>query len=152
MSLTKHKILKKRGVKIEPLDIPEWADEDDPKGTVYIRALTARERDAYEASQWVRDRKGKASQNLVNLRARFAVLVLCDEAGRPLFTELDVTELGRQDAGALNRVFEAGYKLSGMDTEADEVAEKNSVTAPCDCSSAATPCGSGEQLTSCSTP
>ena len=94
--------------KLEPVDVPEWG------GTVWIRTMTASERDAFE-QEFVDLRQGKTrSGTVANVRAKFAARVLCDQHGVRLFEDKDITELGRKSASALDRVFDAGMKLNGF--------------------------------------
>lgn len=118
--LTKDDILAQEDLKVEPLDVPEWG------GSVYLRVMRGSERDAFEAS--IRDRKGNPNQRVLeNIRARFAAIVLCDESGKRLFvTEAEYALLGRKSAAALDRVWDAGRKLNGMEAVDIEDAEKNS--------------------------
>lgn len=107
--------------------VPEWG------GVVIVRALTAAERDHYEAgfldeSAYEVDledkpRKGprkrrSAKLRMADVRARLAALTVVDAQGRRLFGDEDVKELGRKSAAALDRVVTAARELSGM-TEAD---------------------------------
>lgn len=99
-------------------------------GSVYVRALTGAERDAFEASL-VNERvvrRGRKSEttretNLANLRARLCALTMCDEEGNRLFSDADVWELGKKSASALNKVFEVAQRLSGLsDDDVEELA------------------------------
>lgn len=106
--LTRDLILAAMNLPTKDVSVPEWG------GTVRIRAMTGEERDSFEASMVTEegeDRKAK----FTNLRARFCAKIIVGENGRtPLFTEKDVEALGKLSAAALNRVFEAGRKLSGF--------------------------------------
>lgn len=105
--------------------------EGDP---VFVRELTAAERDAFEASK-VRvkfDARGKPQQTLdfANLRARLLVKVLVDAKGNRIFTDADAAVLGELPGRLLDPLFEMAQKLSGLSKEAEEKlveeAEKNS--------------------------
>ena len=102
----------------EDVDVPEWG------GTVRVRGLSGTERDAYEATI-VRVR-GDGSQEftLANARARLVALTACDENGERIFTDKDVTALGKKSATALERVYDVARRVSGLATEdVDKAAE-----------------------------
>jgi len=110
MALTRDEILKADDIEIEEVEVPEWG------GSVYVRGLTAEQRDQYEQSLIVR--KGKKSDiNLVNARARLVALTVVDENGDSLFTLADAEALGQKSAAALQRVFEVAQRLSGLTEE-----------------------------------
>lgn len=104
----------------EYVHVPEWASDAEDAANTYvcIRGLTGTERDSYEAS--IVSFKGKDKQvNLRNARAKLVAACLIDEdTGDRLFKDHEVTLLGERSAVALNRVFEAAQRLSGL-TEAD---------------------------------
>ncbi|MFO8014747.1 MAG: phage tail assembly chaperone [Phycisphaerae bacterium] len=98
----------------ERLSVPEWG------GDVYVRVMTAAERDAWENDLYARQQKGQA---LKNVRARLAVRVLVDEAGRRLFSDDDAAALGAKSGRALDRIFEAAQRLNGLGPEDVEALE-----------------------------
>ena len=86
-----------------------------------MRTLNGTERDAFEQSM-----VGKKNKtNLDNVRARFAVLTICDESGNRLFTANDATELGKKSAAALDRVFAVAQRLNGFSSEDAKELAKN---------------------------
>ncbi len=87
----------------ELVEVPEWG------GSVHVRTLTGTERDAFEQSVIVAGEK-----NLGNIRARFAVLTICDENGDRIFGERDAVDLGKKSAAALDRVFAVAQTLNGF--------------------------------------
>lgn len=124
MSLTAEQI--KTRPKKPPLlvEIPEWSDNGQP-GQVYVREISARERDQFEATMV--DSAGP--DKLANVRARFVAIVACDEKGSRLFSDDDATWLGDCSAAALDRIFDAGRQFNGMLAQAED-AKKNSATIP----------------------
>lgn len=113
--LSRDQILKADDLAIEQVEVPEWG------GTVLVRGLTGEERDMYEQSL-VEGRGKNAQMNLRNARAKLVVLCVVDEAGKPLFQRADVAVLGRKSAAALDRIFEAAKRLSGLsDSDVDEL-------------------------------
>lgn len=91
-----------------PVAVPEWG------GTVFVRAMTGFERDAFELAMLGPD--GKADKR--NFRGRLAAACLCDVNGHPLFTPGDGERLGALHAAALSRVFDVAAELNGF-TAAD---------------------------------
>lgn len=125
--LTRDQILAADDLKRETLEVPEWG------GEVIVRSLTGTERDAFEDSV-VKQRGNSRELNLRNARARLVSLSLIDEAGNKLFTDKDVDLLGRKSAAALDRVFAAAQRLSGLtENDIDELA-KNSESGQSDSS------------------
>ena len=56
----------------------------------------------------------KNKPNMQNVRARFAVLTICDDKGVRVFTDADAAELGKKSAAALDRVFAVAQRLNGF--------------------------------------
>lgn len=117
--LTRDAILGASDIKTEDVKVPEWG------GVVRVKGLTAAQRDQVEAK--VTSTKGKDfNLNLVGMRAHMASLAIVDENGKPVFTAGDIKALGEKSGAALDRVFEAVTRLSGMsDNDIDELT-KNS--------------------------
>ena len=117
--LTKDQILKANDIKIEKLEVPEWG------GTIFVRGLSGTERDKFEAS--IIEQRGKNQTiNMKNIRAKLAVMSICDEKGNLLFEEADIFELAKKSAVALNRVFDKASDLSGLSNEDVKSLAKNS--------------------------
>lgn len=117
MILSRDDILKADDLETEDVDVPEWG------GVVRIRGLTGTQRDAFEASV-VKMNGTNKQYNLTNLRARFVALCVVDADGKRLFTDQDVKQLGEKSATALERVWTAARKLSGMsEDDVEELAE-----------------------------
>lgn len=115
--LTREQILGAADIKTETVNVPEWG------GEVRIKGLTGADRDAFEAA--ITTIKGKDTRvNWVNVRARFVALSIVDENGARIFTEGDIKALGEKSAAALDRVYAAAQKLSGLtDEDAAEMAK-----------------------------
>ena len=80
---------------------------------VLLRDPPASAREEWEAfTQAHRGKPGAAPW-----RAKVAQLLLCDEAGKPLFTEDDLDFLGSRNASAMTDVFTAGVKLLAITDE-----------------------------------
>lgn len=95
----------------EDVEVPEWG------GAVRVVGLTGVERDRFEASVVGNGKK----MQLSNLRARLVAMCVVDESGERLFGTADVGALGNKSAAALERVFSAAQRLSGLSE--DDVAE-----------------------------
>ncbi len=96
---------------------------DDWDRNVYIRTVSGEERDRFTQETQNRQR---TSTDLLNFRARFAVMVLCDADGKRLFTDQDVQLLGEKSAAALEQIFDAGLTLNKMGNTAVEEMAGNS--------------------------
>ena len=111
--LTKTDILQADDLPRKLVPVPEWG----PGAEVYIRTMTASERDAFEAAA-MRLGDPDAKPDLANIRARFCVKIICDDTGLRLFADADAEALGAKSAAAIDRIFAAGQKMSGI-TDAD---------------------------------
>jgi hypothetical protein len=119
MVLTRETILARTELGRQEVPVPEWG------GSVYVREISGRDRDRFEASLVDKSKP----EMFDNARARFVAIVACDAAGKPLFSDADVAQLGELSAAALDRIFDAGRKLNGMLAEAEDV-RKNSESTP----------------------
>lgn len=102
--LSKAAILAASDLPTEQVPVPEWG------GTVTVRTMSGAERDAFEASII----EGKTGGRLVNVRAKLAVRVLCDDKGARLFDDDDADALGAKSGKALDRVFDVAQRLNGI--------------------------------------
>ena len=105
-------ILGQTRLPIMEVEVPEWG------GKVFIRVMTAGERDRFESKQ--------RKDEFTNLRARTVAACVCDSSGNLLFTEADIPELTKLHAKALDRIFEKAIPFNGIGS--DDIAElkKNS--------------------------
>ncbi|CEF48254.1 unnamed protein product [uncultured bacterium] len=97
---------------VEPLEIPEW------NLTVYLRIMTARERDRFEELQ--------RGQGFADIRARMAAACICDESGELAFTEADIPALAKKSSVALDRIFAAAIRLNRIGRDDVEELKKKS--------------------------
>jgi hypothetical protein len=116
--LSRNDILEASDIVVEDVAVPEW------HGTVRVRGLTGTERDAFEEASM--HRYGKKAQNrelnLKDFRARLVSWSIVDEDGKRVFADADVQALGKKSAAALQRVFDAAARLSGLsDTDIEEL-------------------------------
>ena len=116
-TLTRTAILASEDLERRIVKVPEWG------GEVTIRALTGKERDAFEEGSL--DKNQKVTMH--NIRARLVAMSVIDaETGERLFTNADATSLGDKSAQALNRCFEVSASLSGITGSDIEELEGNS--------------------------
>lgn len=85
-------------------------------GDVFIKTLTAKEREDYEDS--LKD----VPENSV--RATIATQVVCDEKGKLLFTPEDVEALNNGSAKVLMRIFAKFNEINGVSEDEAKNAEK----------------------------
>lgn len=114
-------------------DDTQFRDEDVPQwgGVVRVRALTGKERDAYDASLREIRENGDFVYNPENQRAKLVGRTLVDpETGARLFTDQQINALGEKNAAVLQRLYDVAAKLSGLDDGSDKEAEGNSEAAP----------------------
>lgn len=116
--LTREKILQANDLQVEEVAIPEWAD------SVLVRGMTGAERDRFESSFLGKDGK-LAPSTMQNLRALMVRMTVVDEAGKHLFADTDIQELGLKSASALQRIFVVAQRLSGLSSKAIEELVKN---------------------------
>lgn len=123
-ALTREQIVSAQDIVTESVDVPEWG------GHVLIRSLTARKRDAFEAS--VALQNGKQRMNWRDMRARLVALCLVDENGNRLFGDNDIATLSGKSGKALDRLFDACQKLNKMSDDDVADLEKNCDSGPVD--------------------
>ena len=139
--LTKEQILAVQDVNPVAVEVPEWG------GTVYVRPMSAGERDRWEGELLERGEKRKESIKAAteNLRAVFLAKCLCDDAGVLLFGPDDIEALAGKSYRAVDRAFEAAQTINGL-SEADvEELEKNSAGGPDAASSSGSASRSGRR-------
>lgn len=108
--LTRDAILQANDLPYEDVEVPEWG------GVVRVRTLTGKERDTFEES--ISQVKGKKTElRLANVRAKLAARAIVDENGNRLFSDDDISALGKKSAAALDRVFTVARRLSGFTDE-----------------------------------
>lgn len=86
------------------------------KKKVYVRSISAKERDAYEQSL-VLGKGQNASINMRNARAKLAVLALANSDGTRMLKDADAGRLGDLDAIDIQAVFDRARKVNGFSEE-----------------------------------
>jgi hypothetical protein len=117
--LTKEEILARRPTLIEPVPMPEWG------GTVYVRELSAAERDAFEAQQIIAKRAVEGSE-LHDFRAKIIVLSACDADGNRMFDDSEIPAVSKLPVKELQRLFDAGLRVGAISESEAEAIEENS--------------------------
>lgn len=107
MALSKEQILSADDCKRRTVAVPEWG------GDVLVSTMTGTARDAWEQSLLIR-KNGKTEPNMENMRARLVAATLVDDEGKRLFTDDDVSALGKKSAAALERVCKVAQALNGI--------------------------------------
>lgn len=109
--LTRESILASDDLPREEVAIPEWG------GSVFVRTMTAGERDRFEG--WSQGDK------FDRFRAKLAVLTVVDAEGRRLFSDDDVDALAAKSTKALDRIAEAAFRMNRFTKEDVEALAKN---------------------------
>lgn len=119
MLLTRDSILAADDLPRKLVSVPEWG------GDVFVRTMTGGERDQFE--QMIMEAGGADSSGWRKcFRAKLAVLTLCDENGKSLFSFDDWETLSKKSAAALDRVFAVASRLNGISKTDVQELEKNS--------------------------
>lgn len=116
--LTKAAILAAQDAQYEDVEVPEWG------GTVRIKALTAAERDDYEALVFL-DSKGEPVKRREDIRAKLILFAAINEDGSRMFEEKDIRELSKKSAKPMNRLWSVASRLSGLGADDLKELEKN---------------------------
>ena len=118
--LTREQILNSDDIKTEDVLVKEWG------GTVTIKMMSGKERDAFEASVIKMGNDGSVNSQ-GNVRAKLVALSIIDPDTKNLmFSVADIEALGTKSAAALDRVFGAAQKLSKVSSKDVDELEKNS--------------------------
>ena len=118
MRLSKDDLLKADDNAPEEVDL---SDLPGYHGSVLIRGMTGKERDAFEVSLMTPGRGGRREVNAVNVRAKLVARCAVDDDGNRLLTDADAAVLGDKSAAAIDRMYAVAARLSGM-SEGDEAA------------------------------
>jgi hypothetical protein len=105
--LSRDDILKADDLATEEVPVPEWG------GSVLVRGMTGRERDQFEASL-AQQRGSQVVPNYTNARAKVVICCVVDEDGKRVFDDADIDVLGGKSGAALDRIFAAATRLSGL--------------------------------------
>jgi hypothetical protein len=121
--LTREIITRKTTFEMVEVDVSEW-DDSAERTTVFVREMSARERDDYEASL-VTGKGKKTEVNFKDMRAKLAAATCCDADGTLIFRPEDVEWLSAKPVKVLNRICDAARKLNGLNEDDEEDTVKN---------------------------
>ena len=118
MQLSREQILASTDLRKELVDIPEWG------GSVYVRVMTAAERDKLDA-RYIQRKGQNGQRSFENFRAEMVVTTVVDDAGQRLFTDADVPQISLKSAAAVERIFNVASRLNGLSAKDQEELAKN---------------------------
>lgn len=103
---------------------------NDAGDFVYVKALTASQRDEWEnyGSQ-VRETNGNP-KDISGLIAAMVCLATVDENGNRIFTDADIPEIQKKSARVVGKIFDAAKRLSGIGADDERAILKNSGATP----------------------
>ena len=122
MRLSRDDLLKADDRQPEEVDL---SDIPGFHGSVLVRGMTGKERDAFEVSMMQPGRGGRREVNPVNVRAKLVARCVVDDDGNRLLSDADVAELGEKSAWAINRIYTVAARLSGMSDDDQENAVRD---------------------------
>lgn len=91
---------------------------------VFLKEMTGTERDAYEQSLFIMN-NNKPQMTMDNARAKLLVKVLCDEKGKRLFKDTDISALGTLPARIMDKLFNKAQVMNGISDEDIDELTKN---------------------------
>lgn len=118
-TFSREEILAVQDIKIIPFHVKAWGC------MIHLKSIGAGEWDDFEDTLVEIVDGSKAKSTLADYRARFAVLVSCDEDGTMLFTAADIPALTIKSRAALDSILEAGKKLNGISAGDQEAMVEN---------------------------
>lgn len=125
--LTRDALLQKDDLKKEKVELT--------KGFVYVREMTAAEKNNFEMSMLKQVRTGNVKNpvsyetSLDNYRTKLAICTVCDEEGNLLFTMKDVSLLAQSiSASNLEKIVDKASEINAITKEDREEILKNSET------------------------
>jgi hypothetical protein len=118
--LSRDAILDHDDAVFENVAVPEWG------GYVRVKGMSGEQRDAWERSIIKRNKDGSTETDYVDFHAKLVARVCVDDKGARMFTNDDVKALSRKSSVALQRVFDAGMRLSGLSKDDVKKLEGNS--------------------------
>jgi len=114
MSFSRDDFLGYTSVEVKAVDVADL-------GAGYVRVMSGKERDAFEASL-VSDDSDPITQQI---RARLVVACLCDKDGKTLLTPDDLDAVNEKPSNILQEIADAAMAINKLRSGGDEEAEKN---------------------------
>lgn len=94
------------------LAVPEWG------GAVYLKPMSGAQRDTFEQMAV----QATERKDYRGMKAKMAVMALCDSAGSRLFADGDAAALAEKGAKALERIFQRIQEINGLaDKDVEEL-------------------------------
>lgn len=133
MTISKGDLFARADRTIEAVEVKEWGV------TLHVKSLTEAERSKWDLSPMdvTQQKKGGTAISLTKERMQFqrawlVVLATCYEDGAAFFDEpeLDVVKLSGKNAHAVNTLYEAAARLSGITEQDVEESAKNFESSP----------------------
>lgn len=124
--LTAADILDADDIRSEYVEVPEWG------GTVKVTGLTGEQRNKVGTLMRAEAKKTNEDDALAFFQMRIAAASMIDEEGKRLFSQNDVAKLAKKSAVAIQRVYDAAARLSGIGEEAIEEAKEDLKALPND--------------------
>jgi hypothetical protein len=113
--LSREQFLSRKPRTVEKVELPELNDH------VFVRSLSASERDAWEDANLVRERgKGKHRNEIAfdvrvqNSKAHLVCISMCDEAGYRILQDTDVDAIAEQSSSIVNRIADVCMRISAI--------------------------------------
>jgi hypothetical protein len=127
--LTREQVIRQNHFERVEVDVSEWGDVNPETGqrektTVFVRELSAREKDKLEDSLF-QGRGKHREMRFIDMRAKTAIMVCVDADGNPVFKQEDLEWLTNRSARPLHRIYDAAMKLNGYSEEDEEELLKN---------------------------
>ena len=117
--LNRDAILKQDDLVKERVDIPEW------NGFVYVRSMTAAERDEFEIDMLASKDENSDEKNMDNFRSRLCARTIVNAKGKRMFSVDDIPALGNKSALALARLYNVATRINGIGQKVVEDLTKN---------------------------
>jgi hypothetical protein len=115
--LTREQIVAAMRPKRQRFEVPELG------GAIYLRGLTAGERDRFQASCW-EGTGAERKTNLVDANARLVAMVWVDAAGTSLkYSDADLVQM---DGALVGRLADLAVEMNALGAKAAETAKGNS--------------------------
>ena len=116
-------ILAAKDLHREPISVPAWGVSG-----LYVREMTAAERDEYES--FLIERRGPDEKlNIRNVRAKLVVMTLTDADGNRIFTDDDLDAVSAKGAKSIEAIVEKAMELNALRQKDVEALAKNSEAA-----------------------
>lgn len=111
-TLNRKDLLKRKKLEPVPVDLPD--------GRVFVRIMTAGEKEQYE-----RLCQDKTSGFENNIRASLVLFTLCDQQGNLMFNPDELNLIADMPMPMIKPIFEAALSANGMAKDSVDKAEKN---------------------------